>query len=161
MYPIEGRSRDAALLVARILLASLFLISGFDKATNLPAATAFMATTNAPLPEVTAAIAAAIELAGGAAIAFGLLTRLAALLFFIYVPITAFIGHPYWLVTGAAHDNILFHFWKNIALAGGFLVLAVEGPGRFSFDDVFSVGLKDLQESTHTPAPRTVPGGSD
>ena len=160
-YAVQGRWRDTVLLVARVLLASLFLITGFDKATNLPAATAFMATTQAPLPAVTAAISAAIELAGGAAICFGLLTRLAALLFVIYVPITAFIGHPYWLVTGAPHDNMLFHFWKNIAICGGFLLLAAEGPGRFSFDDVFNVGLRDLHGSTHTPAPRTIPGASD
>ena len=157
-YAVQGRSRDGVLLAARVLLASLFLISGFD---NLPAATAFMATTHAPLPSVTAAISAAVELAGGAAICFGLLTRLAAVLFVIYIPITAFIGHPYWLVSGAPHDNMLFHFWKNIALCGGFLLLAAEGPGRFSFDDVFNVGLRDLHESTHVPSNQAVPGGSD
>lgn len=147
MRTLEGPSRDAVLLIARVLLASLFLIAGFDKATNLPHATAFMATTHAPLPEVAAAIAAAVELAGGSALLFGLWTRWAALLFAVYVPITAFIGHPYWLVSGAPHDNMLFHFWKNIALCGGFLLVYLEGPGRFSFDDVFDKGLHDLHAS--------------
>ena len=151
---LEGPSRDGVLLVARVLLASLFLIAGFDKATNLPHATAFMATTHAPLPAVAAAISAAVELAGGAALLFGLWTRWAALLFAVYVPITAFIGHPYWLASGAAHDNMLFHFWKNIALCGGFLLLYLEGPGRLSFDDVFEQGLRDLHasEGNRTPA---------
>ena len=153
MEPLSGRARDIILLVARVLLASLFVISGFDKATNLPAATAYMATTNTPLPEFFAAAAAAIEFAGGSALAFGAATRLVAPLFVVYVFLTAIIGHPYWTVpAGTAHDNILFHFWKNIAICGGFLLLFLEGAGRYSLDHMFHTGLQDLHESEHKPA---------
>ena len=57
-------------------------------------------------------------------------------------------------MAGAPHDNMLFHFWKNIALCGGFLLLYLEGAGRFSFDDVFEKGLNDLHasEGNRTPA---------
>ena len=152
MEPLGGRLRDVVLLVARVLLASLFIISGFDKATNLPAATAYMATTNTPLPEFFAAAAAAIEFAGGSALVFGAATRLVAPLFVLYVFLTAVIGHPYWTVSGTAHDNILFHFWKNIAICGGFLLLFVEGAGRYSLDHMFHTGLQDLHASEHAPA---------
>lgn len=155
-YAVRGTARDAVLLAARILLASLFLIAGFDKATNLPAATAFMATSNVPLPELYASIAAAIELAGGAALVFGMVTQIVAPLFVVYVFLTAVIGHPYWTVVGPAHDNMLFHFWKNIAICGGFLLLAMEGAGTWSIDHQVITGLKDLHASTPTPATRTV-----
>lgn len=147
MLSLQGHSRDTALLVARLLMASLFLLAGFDKATNLSAATAYMATTRAPMPEVAAALAAAVELGGGIAIASGLMTPIVAALFVIYVPITAFFGHPYWTVSGTPYDNMLFHFWKNIAIAGGFLLLAVEGAGRYSLDGMLASGLRELHAS--------------
>lgn len=157
MHPLDGRSRDAVLLVARTLLALLFLIAGFDKATNLSAATAYMATTRAPMPEVAAAIAAALELGGGAAILVGGMTRLVALIFVIYLPLTAFIGHPYWTVSGEAYNNMLFHFWKNIAICGGFMMLAIDGAGRYSLDFMFETGLRDLKASERVRPHRMVP----
>jgi putative oxidoreductase len=45
------------------------------------------------------------------------------------------IGHRFWEVTDAAQrGNQLIHFWKNIAMIGGFLALYVAGAGAFSVD---------------------------
>jgi putative oxidoreductase len=45
------------------------------------------------------------------------------------------IGHRFWDVTDAAQrGNQLNHFWKNIAMIGGFLALYVAGAGSFSID---------------------------
>lgn len=52
-----------------------------------------------------------------------------------YTVATAMVGHNFWDATDAAvqHDMVI-HFWKNIAIAGGFLLLFVTGAGGASID---------------------------
>jgi putative oxidoreductase len=70
-----------------------------------------------------------LELGGGLLIAAGALTRLVAPAFAIFCALTAALFH-----TRFADGNQLLHFQKDLAIAGGFLVLAVSGPGYLSAD---------------------------
>jgi len=134
MNNLIDQRRDAILLVARVLLMVLFVVFGWSKLTGFSAAEAYMATTGAPAPSVAAAIAVMMELGVGVLLAVGLLTRPLALLLALYTLGTALIGHHFWTQTGMEQYANMVNFYKNVSIIGGLLLLAVTGPGKYSFD---------------------------
>ncbi len=132
------RVRDEAILVARILLALLFLVFGWGKLTNYAGAAAYMAQTGAPLPSLAAVVAIVVEVFVALAVAVGAWTRPLALLLALYTLGTGLIGHPFWTMEGAARTANAINFYKNVAIIGGFLLLYVTGPGRYSVDASFA-----------------------
>jgi putative oxidoreductase len=128
------RVRDEAILVARILLVVLFLVFGWGKLTDYAGTVGYMARTGAPVPSVAAAVAIAVEVLVALAVALGVWTRPLALLLALYTLGTGLIGHPFWTMEGAARYANAINFYKNISIIGGFLLLYVTGPGRYSID---------------------------
>lgn len=74
-----------------------------------------------------------LEFGGGLAILFGFLTRTTALFTAGFTLLTAFLFHSNF----AEGVNSLM-FMKNLTIAGGFLLLAITGPGAFSIDRVLN-----------------------
>lgn len=123
---------DASLLTGRLLMVALYLVSGFGKWSDLAATAATIATKGFAAPFALAILAACAEVAGALAIAVGILPRSAALGLVIYTLVTAFAFHAFWAVPDAAAAKMQsIHFLKNLGLAGGFLILAGAGAGRF------------------------------
>ncbi len=120
---------DLATLVARLFFASLFVTYGYFKITAFAGTTGYMAKQGLPMPAVFAVFAVIIELGGGLLILFGYHTRCVALICAIYVLIAALIAHR-----NFADGNQMSHFFKNMAIVGGFLALMVSGAGRYSLD---------------------------
>lgn len=126
-------SRDINLLAGRLLIVVLYLVSGFGKWTDLAGTAATLAAKGFPAPYAFAVLAACAEVFGAIAIVLGILPRLAALGLVIYTLVTAFVFHAFWAVPDAdAAQMQQIHFLKNLGLAGGFLMLAGAGPGRFT-----------------------------
>jgi len=126
--------KDELLLAARVLMMILFVLFGWQKLGGFSGTVAYMASTGAPAPELSAVIAVAVELVGGALIAVGFYTRPLALVFAVYTLATALIGHRYWALQGMDQYLAMINFYKNISIIGGLLLLALTGPGRYSFD---------------------------
>ncbi|KUZ02956.1 MULTISPECIES: DoxX family protein [unclassified Burkholderia] len=126
--------KDELLLAARVLMMILFVLFGWQKLNGFSGTVAYMASTGAPSPELSAVIAVAVELVGGALLAVGFYTRPLALVFAVYTLATALIGHRYWALQGMDQYLAMINFYKNISIIGGLLLLAVSGPGRYSFD---------------------------
>ena len=126
--------KDELLLAARVLMMILFVLFGWQKLNGFSGTVAYMASTGAPSPELSAVIAVAVELVGGALIAVGFYTRPLALVFAVYTLATALIGHRYWALQGMDQYLAMINFYKNISIIGGLLLLAISGPGRYSFD---------------------------
>lgn len=123
---------DALILLARVLLMTLFLITGWQKITGFDGTVKYMASMGSPAPQVATVIAIFMEFFVGIALILGLWTRPLALLFFFFTLATALMGHRYWKLEGAArHDNEI-NFYKNLSIMGGLLLLAVTGPGRYA-----------------------------
>ncbi len=120
---------DLATLVARLFFASLFVTYGYFKITAFAGTTAYMAKQGLPVPPLAAAISVVVELGGGLLILFGYQTRLVALICAVYVLLAALIAHR-----NFADGNQMSHFFKNMAIIGGFLALMVSGAGRYSLD---------------------------
>lgn len=128
------RVRDEVILLARILLIVVFVAFGWGKLTDYGATVSYMAQTGAPAPSVSALVAIAIEVFVAAAVALGFWTRPLALLLALYTLGTAVIGHPFWAMEDAARYANAINFYKNVSIIGGFLLLYVTGPGRYSAD---------------------------
>ncbi|AOK31281.1 hypothetical protein WS67_09320 [Burkholderia singularis] len=129
-----ANQKDLLLLVARILIVLLFLPSGWQKLVGFSGTVEYMASTGAPLPTLAALIAVIMELPVCVALLVGFFTRPLALLLALYTIGTAFIGHHYWSMPESVQMNMMIHFYKNIAIAGGLFALCAAGPGRLSVD---------------------------
>ncbi|WP_338804386.1 DoxX family protein [Xenorhabdus griffiniae] len=121
---------DSGLLVARILISVLFIIAGYGKLGDAYAGTQqFMEAMK--VPGILLPLTILLELGGGLAVMFGLLTRTTAVFTFIFCILTALLFH-----SDFSNDLNLTMFLKNISISAGYLLLAMMGPGRFSIDHV-------------------------
>ncbi|MDQ0318803.1 putative oxidoreductase [Pararhizobium capsulatum DSM 1112] len=116
-------------LVGRILLSIIFILAGFGKITALGGTAGYFASMGLPAPMITTVVVALVELLGGIAILVGFQTRIAAYILALFCVATAFIAH-----FNFADQMQLINFQKNLAMAGGFLVLAAFGAGSLSID---------------------------
>ena len=134
--------QNAVVLVGRILLALMFITAGLPKLMD-PSGTASM-ITNAGLPAATALayLAGIFEVVAGLFVLVGFQTRIAAYLLAAFRVFTALV-FPSGTINipdfpeGANGLLTVFNglmMWKNITIAGGFLVLAAFGPGSISLD---------------------------
>ena len=120
---------SATILLGRILLSVIFLLSGFGKLTAIAGTAGYFGSLGLPMPTVTAIAVGLIEFIGGLAILVGFRTRIAAWVLAIFTVASALIAH-----TGWADQMQMISFMKNLAIAGGFLVLASSGAGALSVD---------------------------
>jgi putative oxidoreductase len=125
---------DELILVARLLLATLFLIFGWRKLRDFSGTVSQIEQLGGPMPVVAAAVSIFMELPVAFAVAVGAFARLAALLLVLYALGTAFIGHRYWTVEDADKVDSMDGFYKDLSIMGGFLLLYVAGPGKYSID---------------------------
>lgn len=117
---------DTGFVLARILLTILFIVAGWGKLTNYEAT--MQGLTSMGIPSVFVPLTVLLEFGGGLAILFGFFTRTTALITAIFAVLTAIIAHSNFAADGTTM------FMKNISIAGGFLLLAVTGPGALSID---------------------------
>jgi putative oxidoreductase len=121
-------------LIGRILMSQIFILAGIIKVMNFSMMTGYVAAAHLPLPKVSLAIAAAIEILGGLAILTGFHTRFAAWIVFLFLIPTTLLFHNFWAMQGAERQDNIGHFQKNVAIMGGLLILAAYGAGRYSLD---------------------------
>ncbi len=124
---LAGRPRNAVLLAARLLLPfifvheSIFLMLNFDSAAS--------ATSKMGVPTLAFVTTIILQLFAGTAIALGIFTRFGAAALALFCFATAFMFHTHFGV----RDELL-HFEKDLAIAGGLLVLALHGVGDWSIE---------------------------
>lgn len=121
-------------LVGRILLALIFVTSGFDKITNFAGTAGYMAAKGIPLTEIALVIAIIIELGGGILLVVGWQARWAALAIFLFMIPTTLIFHNFWAVDAAQAQGQMIHFMKNLCAMGGMLYVMAFGAGSLSLD---------------------------
>ena|SRR5438128_1451858 len=124
------------LLVGRVLLGLLFAYFGYMKLMNIGGTEQYFAKWGFPMPQVTAWVAVIFELVGGLMIIAGWKARWAAWALAVYVVIATAVAHRFWTVDSAQVFNQTSHFFKNISIIGGLVLLAAVGPGRHSVDKV-------------------------
>ena len=127
--------------LGRILLASIFLMSGVHKLMDPQGTQEFMISMGmTTATTLFYAAAVAIEIGGGFSLLMGFMTRAGALLLALFMIPTTLIFH-----SNFADPNQMIHFLKNLAITGGLLYVMTYGPGRLSVDGRSSRAL--LNES--------------
>jgi putative oxidoreductase len=131
---MANSSSSVVPLIGRILMSAVFLISGFFKVAGYSQVVGYAAAKGLPLAGVAIACAAAVELLGGIAILIGFKTRIASWVLFLYLVPATVIFHNFWALQGMEQQDNMIHFMKNLAIMGGLLILAANGPGAYSVD---------------------------
>ncbi len=135
-------SNNLVLLIARVLLAAIFIVAGATKFPDISQTAGMISQAGLPAATALAYAAAIFEVVAGLAILIGFQTRIASYVLAAFCVFTAFMFH-----SGAinipdfpAGANALLSVFnqimmmKNLAIAGGFLALAVAGAGAWSVD---------------------------
>jgi uncharacterized membrane protein YphA (DoxX/SURF4 family) len=132
--------------IARPMLASIFVVQGFNKLRNpdsvaaraKPVVDRLTPTLEKFAPQVPTdaralvRISGAVDLGAGVMLATGTFPRTASLVLATSLLPSTAVGHPFWQSDGdpAERANQRVHFLKNIGLAGGLLVASVDTEGR-------------------------------
>lgn len=121
------------LLIGRVLLALMFLMSGYTALSDIEGTAAYFAGLGMPAPTLVTIATGLFEVAAAALLIAGLQTRIVAAALAAFSIVATFLGH-YGQGEGAIafmHSQMLI---KDIAVAGGLLAFAVHGAGALSID---------------------------
>jgi len=121
-------------LVARVLLALMFVFAGFSKFGDLAGTAGYIASKGLPLPMVLAFLTAALEVVGGIALIVGFQARIAALALAVFTLLASVLFHNFWAMPADQQMVQQLMFMKNVSVAGGLLLLFTLGAGPASLD---------------------------
>jgi putative oxidoreductase len=114
-------------LIGRIMLALIFILAGVGKITDPAGTVGYMQSVG--LPSILLWPTIALEVLGGLAIATGFKVRYAAFALAGFCVLSAVLFHK-----NFADQMQMIMFLKNIAMAGGLMLLATSARTAFSFD---------------------------
>jgi putative oxidoreductase len=126
---------SALLLIARILLAAMFLASGYSALSNIAGTADYFAGLGLGPPTLLAWGVGLFELIAGLLLVVGFQTRAVASVLALFTLASTYLGHY-----GQGGDDpaaVFMHtqaLLKDIAVAGGMIALAVQGAGKLSVD---------------------------
>ena len=121
-------------LVARVLLALMFLLAGIGKFTDLDGTAGYIASAGLPAPTLLALGAGLIEVVGAVLLIVGWQARWAALVLAAFTLLATLFFHRYWTLPADQQMMQQLMFMKNLAIVGGLLVVFAFGAGGASLD---------------------------
>ena len=125
-------NKDLVMLVGRVMLATIFVVAGYNKLLHFPAVAAAMANKGLAMPNTLLILSIIIELGAGTMLLVGMLARSTAFIIFLFIMPVTYVYHPFWSVPAELNN-----FLKNMAIMGGLLYVALHGPGRYSIPSGF------------------------
>lgn len=132
--PRDTRAQGYVLLLARVLMASMFLVSAVEKVFYFDGVVAFATSFGWPLARPLMPVAIAFEGVGGVLLLIGWRCRMVAMAFVVWIIVLGIWFHRFWLSPPETWQTMFDSFFHHLVMAGGFLVLAVHGPGALSID---------------------------
>ena len=124
-------------LIGRLILAWFFLGEAISYAGQWEGTIQLMALKNIPLQPLLLALALIVMFLGGFSLVLGFQTRYGAVMLFGFTIIASVSMHDFWLINNAierASDYEIFA--RNMAIAGGLLLLVGMGPGPVAIDSM-------------------------
>ena len=121
-------------IAGRVLLALMFILSGFGKLADLGGTAGYIASAGLPMAGVLAVVVGLLELFGGIAIAIGFQARWAALALGLFTLAASVLFHKFWAAPADQAFVQQLMFMKNLSVAGGLFIVATLGAGPVSVD---------------------------
>jgi putative oxidoreductase len=121
---------DTLLLIGRILIAAMFLLTVWFGSPNV----GYLTSINFISPDIMSPLARVVEWIIVISLVLGLGTRYGALLGLLFVVIATVAAHRWWGYPQAAQLVQYTFLTKNLAAAGGLILLFVTGGGAISVD---------------------------
>lgn len=125
---------DPLLLIGRLLIAALFFLTAWLGSPNV----GYLTSLGYVAPGFMSPLAVTVEFIVVASLVLGLATRYGALLGLLFVIIATVTAHRYWGYPQAQQGVQYIFLTKNLAIAGGLLLLFATGGGRYSVDRMLS-----------------------
>lgn len=120
-------------LIGRVLLGALFAFMGLNHFQNVDAMTGYADAKGLPLPRVGVVGSGVVLVGGGLGVAAGVAPVLSAGALATFLLAAAVLFHNFWAVPEAETQDEMTHFMKNVAMAGGMLVLLAAGPAVWTY----------------------------
>src|SRR5712691_9358653 len=114
----------AVLLIARMLVASLFLVAAAQKFLAWDGTVSYFGKLGLIAPGVILALVLALEICAGILLIVGWRTSLVATIVAAFTLAAGLIAHQFWSADPAQFGSQLNNFLKNVAIAGGLLYMA-------------------------------------
>jgi putative oxidoreductase len=121
-------------IIARVLLALMFVLSGFSKFGDLGGTAGYIASKGLPMAGVLAFGVAALEVVGGLALIVGFQARFAALALALFTFVASVLFHNFWAMPADQQFMQQLMFMKNLSVVGGLLLVFALGAGPASVD---------------------------
>jgi len=121
----------AVSLFGRLLITYIFATSGLAKILDWSGNMQYMSTRHLPMTAALLAVAMLIEIAGSFCLFAGFYARIAAVIMSVYLLAVTLLFHNYWAFSGNLAGTQETHFRKNLAIIGGLLMIAAQGPGQW------------------------------
>jgi putative oxidoreductase len=125
---------DLLLLLARLLVCTVFIVSAVDKFNLVPAEVAAMRALKLPAPLFLMRLTGVCEIIGCLMLGLGIGPRIAAVAFALFTVLVSLLFLRFWTSKPDAPDYPLRRntFFSNLAMIGGLLYVVVAGPGAYS-----------------------------
>jgi len=130
-----GKIEQFTPLLGRVMLALIFVMSGFGKIASWDQTAGYMASKGMPIVPLFLVGAIIVEIAGGLSVMLGWKAKIGAAALFIFLIPTTLIFHNFWAVEGMDHQVQMIMFLKNISIMGGLALVTGFGPGPISLDN--------------------------
>jgi putative oxidoreductase len=127
-------TKTPVVLLARLLLALMFVLAGAGKFADLGGTAGYIASKGLPAPMVLAFATAALEVLGGLAIMVGFQARAAALALAGFTLLATLLFHNFWAQPADQQFVQQLMFMKNLSVVGGLLLVFAFGAGGASVD---------------------------
>jgi putative oxidoreductase len=131
-------AQDMLLLVARVLMATMFFTSAGDKFRLDPTEVQQVASLHLPVPAFVLVLAGVLEGAGGFALVLGVYARVAAGALALFTVFVSLVFVRFWSFEGPLEMRTMLKntFIGNVAITGGLVYIAVLGPGGLALVDL-------------------------
>lgn len=133
---------------ARILVASIFIVSAAGKIFGFAATAGMMAKLGFPAPEVFLVGAIVFELIGGLSLFLGFQTRIGVVLLIVFLALATMIFHVPGITDAAKGQQETIQTLKNLAIIGALIKFWADGAGRFALDNYLSEEIAGNKRAT-------------
>jgi putative oxidoreductase len=133
--------------IGRLLFSAIFISSGVNHFIGVNQMVAHVQSAGLPFPRLAILGSGALLVVCGIGILLGTFARLSAALIALFLVVSAVTMHRFWGLGDPQASQMQFtHFMKNLAMAGGALLITYFGPGPFS--------LRERRERRGVAVPR-------